>query len=137
MSKNKGGLLKFLAGIGLGVGAGMLLAPKKGEELRKELKVKTNELLDKVKNIDVKEVSEDFMDKIEEIKKEIEDLDKEKALEIAKEKGEKLLDKVEELMKLAKEKGTPVIEKAVKEVKQRAALVTKEVLKKLEDKETK
>lgn len=137
MSKNKGGLLKFVAGIGLGVGAGMLLAPKKGEELRKDLKVKTNELLDKVKNIDVKEVSEDFMEKIEEIKKEIEDLDKEKAIDIAKEKGEELLDKVEELMKLAKEKGTPVIEKAVKEVKQRAALVTKEVLKKLEDKETK
>ena len=35
MSKNKGGLFKFVAGVGLGVGLGMLFAPKKGEELRK------------------------------------------------------------------------------------------------------
>ena len=37
MSKNKGGLLKFVAGLGLGVGLGMLFAPKKGDELRKDL----------------------------------------------------------------------------------------------------
>ena len=40
MSKKKGGLLKFVAGLGLGIGLGMLFAPKKGEELRKELKEK-------------------------------------------------------------------------------------------------
>ena len=28
MSKRSGGLFKFVAGVGLGVGAGMLLAPK-------------------------------------------------------------------------------------------------------------
>ena len=37
MSKKNGGLFKFMAGIGLGVGAGMLFAPKKGEEIRKNL----------------------------------------------------------------------------------------------------
>ena len=45
MSKRKGGLLKFVAGVGIGVGAGMLLAPKKGEELRKDLKVKEPDAL--------------------------------------------------------------------------------------------
>ena len=40
MSKKQGGLFKFVAGLGLGVGLGMLLAPKKGEELRKDLKIK-------------------------------------------------------------------------------------------------
>ena len=133
MSKNKGGLLKFVAGIGLG----MLFAPKKGEELRKDLKVKFDELLNKVKEIDVKEVADDFMDRVNNLKKELEDLDKEKVLELAKKKGEQLKVKATELVDLAKEKGTPVLEKAANEVRERAVLVTKEVLKKLENKEAK
>jgi len=137
MSKKKGGLLKFAAGVGLGVGLGMLFAPKKGEELRKDLKVKFDELLNKAKEIDVKEVADDFMDKVNELKKELEDLDKEKVLDLAKKKGEQLKVKATELVELAKEKGTPVLEKAANEVRERAVLVTKEVLKKLEGKETK
>lgn len=137
MSKNKGGLLKFVTGIGVGVGLGMLFAPKKGEELRKELKVKLDELLNKAKEIDVKEVAEDFMDRVNELKKELEDLDKEKVLDLAKKKGEQLKVKASELVELAKEKGTPVLEKAANDVRERAVLVTKEVLKKLEGKEAK
>ena len=136
MSKRHG-LLKFIAGLGIGVGAGMLLAPKSGEELRKDLMNKINELLEKAKEIDMKEVSEDFKKKIVELKEEIEDLDKEKVLEIAKKKGEELKNKTNQLVSLAKEKGTPVIEKATAEVRERAIQVTKEVLKKLENGEKK
>ena len=64
MSKRNGGLFKFMAGIGLGVGAGMLLAPKKGEELRKDLKKKLDELVEKVKGIDKKELVAEIQDKI-------------------------------------------------------------------------
>jgi len=137
MSKNKGGIFKFAAGLGLGVGLGMLFAPKKGEDLRKDLKIKFDVLLNNVKEIDIKEVSEEFMDKIENLKKELEDLDKEKVFEIAKKKSEDLKKKAIELVELAKEKGTPVLEKAASEVRERAILVTKEVLKKLEEKEAK
>lgn len=137
MSRKSGGLFKFIAGVGIGVGAGMLLAPKKGEELRKDLKKKIDELLNKAKEIDVKEVSDDFVKKINVLKDEIEDLDKEKALAIAKKKGEELKVKANELLDLAREKGTPVVEKAVEEVRQKAIQVTKEVLKKLEKEETK
>ena len=137
MSKNKGGLLKFVTGIGVGLGLGMLFAPKKGEELRKELKFKCDELLNRVKEIDVKEIADDFMDKVNNLKEELEDLDKEKVLTIAKKKGEQLKEKANELVELAKEKGTPVLEKAANDVRERAVLVTKEVLKKLEGKETK
>ena len=100
MSRNNG-LLKFLAGVGIGVGAGMLLAPKKGEELRKELMEKINELLNKAKEIDVKEVADDFKKKASELKKEIEDLDKEKALDIAKTKSD--IYSVQTLKKLEKQ----------------------------------
>jgi gas vesicle protein len=103
MSRRSGGLFGLLAGIGIGVGAGMLLAPKSGEELRKDLTKKLNELLDKAKEIDVNEVADDFKKKVKDLKKEIEDLDKEKALSIAKEKGEELKVKATELLDLAKE----------------------------------
>ena len=137
MSRRNGGLFKLLAGIGIGVGAGMLLAPKSGEELRKDLAKKINEWIDKAKEIDVKEVSEDFKLKVEDLKKEIADLDKEKALEIAKKKGEQLKVKANELLDLAKEKGTPVLEKTAADVRTKAIQVTKEVLKKLEKEESK
>lgn len=137
MSRKSGGLLKLVAGIGIGVGAGMLLAPKSGEELRKDLSKKLGELIDKAKEIDVKEVSDDFKLKIEDLKKEIEDLDKEKALALAKKKGEQLKDKANELLALAKEKGTPVLEKTAADVRTKAIQVTKEVLKKLEKEEVK
>ena len=50
MSK-KSGLGKFLAGIGIGAGIGLLFAPKKGEELRKDLKEACDKLINKVKEI--------------------------------------------------------------------------------------
>ena len=133
MSK-KGGFAKFALGVGLGIGTGMLLAPKKGEELRKDLKNKLNELMEKAKEIDVKEVSEEFVAKIKDLKEEIENLDKEKVLSIAKEKGELLKNKANDLVLLAKEKGTPVVEKTANEIRNKAINVTKDVLKKLENK---
>ena len=96
-----------------------------------------DELIKQAKEIDIKEVSDDFVKKINELKKEIEELDKEKVLSIAKEKGEELKVKANELLDLAKEKGTPVVEKTVNEVRSRAIQVTKEVLKKLESSDSK
>ncbi len=132
MSRRSAGIASFVAGALVGVGAGMLLAPKSGEELRKDLKKKISELIEKAKEIDVKEVSEDIKKRVNELKAEIEDLDKEKVLAIAKEKGEQLKNKANELFELAKEKGTPVVEKAAADVRERAIQVTKEILKKLE-----
>lgn len=134
MSKKKS-IWPFVAGVGLGVGAGMLFAPKKGEELRKDVKNKIDELINKAKEIDVDEVKDEFMKKIDEVKAELEDLDKEKALAIAKKKGNELKEKAEDLVEYAREKGTPVLEKAAKEVRQKAIMVTREVLKRLEDEE--
>ena len=54
MSKKKG-FGKFLAGVGIGAGLGILFAPKKGSETRRELKQKLNEMLEKAKNVDIEE----------------------------------------------------------------------------------
>ena len=133
MSK-KSGLAKFIAGVGIGAGLGILLAPKSGKETRADLKKKLDELIDEIKKIDINDVKDEFFNKVDEIKTELADLDKEKALSIAKEKGEQLKLKATELVDLAKEKGTPVLENAAEDVRKKAISVTKEILKKLEGK---
>ena len=48
MSNKKSGIGKFLAGIGIGAGLGMLFAPKSGKETREILKTMwTKEVKDK------------------------------------------------------------------------------------------
>jgi len=136
MSKKSGsGLGKFALGAALGAGLGLLFAPRKGSETRRELKKKLDELIDKAKEVDAEDVKEMLEAKLEEIKDELEDLDKEKVLKIAKEKGNKIKKKSEELVNLAVEKGTPVLESAANEVREKAVLVVKEVLNKLEKNE--
>lgn len=135
MSKKKSGIAKFIAGAAVGVGLGLLFAPKKGSETRKDLKKKIDELLNKAKDIDAEDIKEMIEDKIEEIKMELADLDKEKVLKIAKAKGNAIKEKSQELVDLAIEKGTPVLEKAAKEVREKAIVVVKEVLNKLENKD--
>ena len=61
MSK-KGGMGKFVAGAALGAGLGVLFAPKKGSETRRELKVKLDEFIAGVKDIDMDEVKAEFED---------------------------------------------------------------------------
>ena len=131
MSKKGNG--KFLLGALVGVGLGVLFAPKARSETRKELGEKMKELLAKAKEIDMDEVKTNIAAKIDEIKAELKDLDKEKALAIAKEKGNAIKDKATELVAIAKEKGTPALEKAAEEVRLKAILVVKEVLEKLEN----
>lgn len=136
MSKEKkGGIGKFVLGAAIGAGLGVLFAPKKGSETRKELKKTIRELLNKIKEIDVEEVRINLQNKLDEIMHELEDLDKEKALKIAKEKGNQLKEKAEDVYNLAKEKGTPILQKAAADVKQKTIDVVEEILKKLKNSE--
>lgn len=135
MSK-KSGFGKFVLGAGigavLGAGIALLFAPKKGSELRKDIKQKIDTFMNKVDDLTIGEIKEQFTNKVEEIKKGIEDLDKEKVMKIAKKKGEELKRKATELVELAKEKGTPVLQGIAEDLREKTISVAKEVINKLE-----
>ena len=132
--KKKSKLGTFAVGAAIGVGLGMLFSPKNGSENRKELKKKLEELVEKVKAIDVEEVKATFLNKVDDLKAELEDLDREKALDIAKKKTIQLKEKAQELVDLSVEKGTPYVKNIAEDVRLKAIDVTNEVLKKLENK---
>lgn len=132
MSKKIG---RLLTGVGIGVGLGMLFAPDKGEVTRKKLKNKLNDMCESIKNINAEDIKDTIEKQIEDIKSELEDLDKEKVLKIAKEKGKAIVKKSEELYNLAVEKGTPILESAADEIRLSAIDVLKSITKKLEKKD--
>lgn len=133
MTKKSNGLGKFLAGAAIGVGLGVLFAPKAGSETRKELKEKIDELVKKVKELDVEEVKDAFLKKIEEIKEELADLDKEKVISIARDRAEVIKEKLDELYQEAKEKATPVVQKTIEDLRAKTVVVLKDTVKKLEE----
>ena len=128
--KSKAG---FLGGALVGLGLGFLFAPKSGADTRKMLADKTSLLWDKIRSMDADEIKDKLENKLKEIEKDLKDLDKEKVLEVAKEKAEIVKKKTEELIEMAKESGKPVIEDAANSVKKELAKVTKNVLEKLEN----
>ncbi len=135
--KKKYGIGSVLAGVGLGVGLGILFAPQSGEQTRKDLKKKMDELIAYLKGLDYNEVKDNLIEKVEHLKKELEDLDKEKVLEIAKRKAEDIKAKAEELYESAIEQGKPVVEKAAKEIRNKTVVVLKGMIEKLEEEDVK
>ncbi len=127
MSNNKGGFGKFVVGAAVGVGLGMLFAPDTGENTRKVLKKKINELLDKIKEVDLDEVKDEMLFKIDALQVELATLDKEKVKAIALKQAKIIREKAEELYKYVIEKGTPVVEKAADEVRKQALKVVKDI----------
>ena len=134
MAKKSHGVAKFMGGLALGAGLGLLFAPDKGEVTRKKLQKKLDEIVKKAKEIDVEEVKDEILYKVEELQAELASLDKEKVKEIAVKKAKDIKAKAEDLYKYAIEKGTPVVEKAADDVRQEALKVVKEVEGKLEEK---
>ena len=88
---------KFIAGIGIGTVVGMLFAPKKGSELRGDLKEKSQELYDKTQNMTKEDVKTLVNNTIEEIKLAIDEFDMEEFKDTTSTKLSEVKEKLEEL----------------------------------------
>lgn len=123
----------LLLGAAIGASLGILFAPKKGKETRVELKEKMIDLVSRAKELSFNDISEVVEEKITEIRHDLNDLDKEKVLSIAKEKSNEIKDKCQDLVDLAIDRGTPVLKNAAVEVRDKTVDVMKDMIKKLED----
>ena len=94
---------RFLTTLGIGALAGMLLAPKKGSELREELKGKGKETLDSAKEMTVEDYQKLISETIDSIKKTVDEFD-------VDEFKESSLEKINELIEIS--------EKTIKNIKQ-------------------
>ena len=133
----KKGLGNLALGVAIGASLGILFAPKKGSETRRELKEKMLDLVSNAKELSISDVSDIVQDKINEIRKDLNDLDKEKVLKIARKKSEDIKKKCQDLVDYAIEKGTPVLKNAAVEVKEKTIEVMKDMIAKLENSEPK
>ena len=120
-------------GLAVGTGLGMMYAPKKGKELRQDIKKELKIVLDKIKKMDVKDMTMSLEKTIHKIEKDLEALDKEKVKKKAEKKAQEIKNQIEDLINTAKEKKDTLIEDAANELKEKATKVTKQILNKLED----
>lgn len=77
---------KFILGLGIGAAAGLLLAPKKGSELREDLKRESLKAYDNVKNMTKEDVEALLGQTIETVKKSVDEFDVESFKETTKDK---------------------------------------------------
>lgn len=131
MSKNIG---KVLTGLTIGAGITYLFTTKKGAKTRADIKKLFDEMLSKANDIDMDDVKHEFEVKLTQLKNELETLDKEKAIKIAKKTAKEIQIKADELVDYAVLKGTPVMEKTANVLREKAIDIAEEVIKTLEKK---
>lgn len=89
---------RFLTTLGIGAIAGMLLAPKKGSELREELKGKGKETLDTAKEMTVEDYQKLISETIDGLKKTVDEFDVDEFKENSLTKLNDLKDKFDEVV---------------------------------------
>lgn len=87
---------KFLLGLGVGVVAGMLLAPKKGSELREDIKNESLKAYETVKNMTKEDIEVAIGTTIENVKRTIDEFDIDEFKDNAKDKLSELEEKLED-----------------------------------------
>ncbi len=120
-------------GLAVGTGLGMMYAPKKGKDLREDVKNKAKDLTKKVKKVDKKDIKETVEDALNRLKQELEELinetDKNKVLN----KADEITNELESIIKSSHDQKDSLIEKSATKLKETALKKTKEIVEKLEN----
>ena len=132
MKKENNVLAALITGTLIGAGLGVLFAPKKGSETRKDLKKGYKKITNKVKDIEKEDVEEFIRDAKNEIEAELKDLSKEKILSKARDKAREIKIRCDEILEMATVAGNQALEKKVSEFKKDTVRVLKEIINKLE-----
>lgn len=99
-------LTKFIIGLGVGVVAGMLVAPKKGSELVEDIKTNSKKVYDKTKNLTKEDVIDAISKTSDKLKIAVEEFDSDKAKATTREKIDTVKTSIDELVQKAKENET-------------------------------
>lgn len=94
---------KFIFGLGLGAVAGLLFAPKKGSELREDIKKESLKAYDNIKNMTKEDVEAILGQTIETVKKSVDEFDVDEFKEVATTKLAELEVKLEEFANKVRE----------------------------------
>lgn len=94
---------KFILGLGIGAAAGLLFAPKKGSELREDIRRESLKAYDNVKNMTKEDIEALLGQTIETVKKSVDEFDVDRFKETTKVKLSELEEKLEEFASKVKE----------------------------------
>ena len=133
MAQNKMG--HFFTGAIIGVGLGLLIAPKEGSETREKLKKSFNNLLDTIDNINIDKTSDSIVNKIVDLKNKITSINYEEAKEIINDKKEILDNECDNLIKEIKKEKAPKVVENVKKIKRKTNNLANDVIEKIDQKE--
>lgn len=103
----------FALGALLGAAAVALLTPKSGKEMQKDLLKKVDELQTKIKEIEVEDVKQSFVDKLEEVKELVNNFDWEASKSELENKVNDLKSKLNDMLERVEEAKEQVQEEAV------------------------
>lgn len=116
---SKSGLGKFIIGAGIGFGIGLLVAAKSGKETRNDIKNKFNELEEKFRNLDLSQLKEGAIEKLDNLKVKIASLDSDQVADFTKEKISSIKNGLVDLTKSVKKKSLPVIKRIVDDISEK------------------
>lgn len=133
MSQNKFG--RFLSGVLVGIGLGILVAPDKGENTRLELRKSFDKLINTIKDIDIESTKAALINKLAEIESDLTDLDTAEKTDIVKEKTELINQKCDELISVANGTDANMLNDVIKDVKKNTTKLASTVLNSLEEPE--
>lgn len=130
MKKSK--IITSMATFGLGAVTGMMFAPKKGEDLREDVKCTMKKAAKKIENT-TEDVEESIKDTLDSIGERIENLQFETTSKNLSKRGNEIKKDLEKIIKDAKDKKDDILENTASKLKEILADKLNQVAQTLED----